>query len=457
MNVVEKLFAKETAMIMKGGIVNIAFNGDGGFGEDDTPEGMGEEEDSTVVDDLVFVDTDSSGDGALKLKRKGDDGIALKDIVFKKVDSQSPPISIQYDPPPFPEIRKTEKNGEGEFNRIDQKPVVKEEENQSFPIDAETETKDSRKKRRKLKQERKIEMKPNDEETKGSKKKRRKFKRKIKSTQNAEIKNEIEKSRPKFANMYKKCDQKFICNTCESSYLSFHGLSYHLNTATCGFGTKEKKLTRMNFRGLYTRDSEKFVCRGCGKLYDTIRGVHYHLKTTDCGQLEPVEENDEETKEENKLPKERRDFSQLYTKEDDCYVCARCQARYHSIHGVHSHLLTKVCGFGTDDTFHQKRMLKNFYTRDEGKLVCSSCFYQCTYLGAMSRHFNNSPQCYPTSAVADSEKPEEPEVFPDSDELLIEPDVVLNDTSEIISEDKTIEGITMHLVSDKIGLELELD
>ena len=65
--------------------------------------------------------------------------------------------------------------------------------------------------------------------------------------------------------------------------------------------------------------------------------------------------------------------------------------------------------------------------------------------------------------MAESEKPEEaedseePEVFPDSDELLIEPDVVLNDTSEIISEDKTIEGITMHLVSDKIGLELELD
>merc|ERR1712079_268676 len=109
---------------MKGGIVNITFNGDGGVGEDDTAEGM-EEDSSMVVDDLVFVDTDSSGDGALKLKRRGDEGIALKDIVFKKVDSQSPTISIQYDTPPFPEKRKTEKNSEGEFNRIDQKPVVK--------------------------------------------------------------------------------------------------------------------------------------------------------------------------------------------------------------------------------------------------------------------------------------------------------------------------------------------
>ena len=51
-------------MIIKGGIVNITFNGDGGVGEDDTAEGM-EEDSSMVVDDLVFVDTDSSGgDGA---------------------------------------------------------------------------------------------------------------------------------------------------------------------------------------------------------------------------------------------------------------------------------------------------------------------------------------------------------------------------------------------------------
>merc|ERR1712218_510884 len=141
----------ETAMIIKSGIVNITFNGDGGVGEDYTAEGM-EEDSSMDVDDLVFVDTDSSGDGALKLKRRGDDGIALKDIVFKKIDCQSPTISIQFDPHPPPEIRKTEENGEGEFNLIDQKPVVKEEENQSFLVDAETETEDSRKKRRKLEQ-----------------------------------------------------------------------------------------------------------------------------------------------------------------------------------------------------------------------------------------------------------------------------------------------------------------
>lgn len=73
--------------------------------------------------------------------------------------------------------------------------------------------------------------------------------------------------RRNYQQFYRKEDDKWICLSCQAKYDSTHGIHYHLNHTTCGFGDKQKMAPKKDFRCFYTRENDKFVCVNCSQRY----------------------------------------------------------------------------------------------------------------------------------------------------------------------------------------------
>ena len=203
--------------------------------------------------------------------------------------------------------------------------------------------------------------------------------------------------RKNYQQFYRKSDNKLICLTCDAQYDSTHGMHYHLNNTVCGFGDKQRVAAKKTFRDHYTRDSEnKFVCLGCSQKYETIRGVHYHLSNKKCGKLTKDElvstagiDLDPLKPLESKIVI-KKNYLGLYSKEGKISVCNTCGSKYHSIHGIHTHLNKTKCGFGEKFKRSPKTNYTVLYSRKDDKLICNGCHVIYNSMHGMHYHLNST-------------------------------------------------------------------
>lgn len=208
----------------------------------------------------------------------------------------------------------------------------------------------------------------------------------------------ITNSRRNYQQFYRKEVDKWICLSCEAKYDSTHGIHYHLNHTTCGFGDKQKMAPKKDFRCFYTRENEKFVCVNCSQRYDTIRGVHYHLNNKKCGQIPPRNllpvqldtPQSSEMKAKRSQPGPKRNYLKFYRKENNQCVCLSCGTRYQSVHGMHNHLNLTKCGFGEKFKSSPKTNYTQFYRKEDEKLICNSCGIHYSSMHGMHYHLNST-------------------------------------------------------------------
>ena len=199
----------------------------------------------------------------------------------------------------------------------------------------------------------------------------------------AEVKQEEKAKQGKNKGLYKKINSEYVCLACESQYKSRQGMNNHFNTMVCGFGTRSEKQTKRIYLGLYSPDGDQYVCDGCFRRYNTVRGVHRHLETHDeCGLRAPsLAKQMENVK--MKISISKRNFKDLYIKQDERYICLACESYYQSVRGVHHHLINKPCGFGEEK---DKKSLKEFYVKSAGKYSCSKCTSEFDHYVGIWRH-----------------------------------------------------------------------
>lgn len=89
----------------------------------------------------------------------------------------------------------------------------------------------------------------------------------------------------KYKSLYRKEGKTLICCNCGMDYQSERGIYYHLNNTTCGFGHKEAKLERrsLDYTNMWRKDENKYVCCTCEVTYNSDTGVRRHLKESNCG------------------------------------------------------------------------------------------------------------------------------------------------------------------------------
>jgi len=200
--------------------------------------------------------------------------------------------------------------------------------------------------------------------------------------------------RRNYQQFYKKEDDKWICLTCGTRYDSTHGIHYHLNHTTCGFGDKERIQPKKDFRGFYTREEDKFICLTCGQRYDTIRGVHYHLSNKTCGSDVGMKVGNPDPKplgeKSKRSPTPKKNYLQFYKKEDGVCTCFGCGTQYQSVHGMHNHLKSTKCGFGDKFKANPKTNYTQFYKKEEDKLICIACGIQYNSMHGMHYHLNST-------------------------------------------------------------------
>jgi len=201
--------------------------------------------------------------------------------------------------------------------------------------------------------------------------------------------------RKNYQQFYNKREGSYFCLSCDAKYESTHGMHYHLNNTVCGFGTGQSK-PKKDYRELYRREQGKFVCNRCDQCYESIRGVHYHLSKLRCGGR--VQERDhtgpdlEASKSDKQFslptaaPKPKTCYTQFYTKDEENLICNTCGSNYLSIHGMHYHLKSTSCGFGTNQPSKKKRNHKQFYTKVENCYYCNYCEFRIDYLQGIHRH-----------------------------------------------------------------------
>lgn len=209
-----------------------------------------------------------------------------------------------------------------------------------------------------------------------------------------QIKEKSSSPRRNYQQFYRKENDKWICVACGTRYDSTHGIHYHLNHTTCGFGDKEKIQPKKDFRGFYIREEDKFICLGCGQRYDTIRGVHYHLSNKKCG-------SEVRNKVGNPYPKQcgekakrpstpKKNYLQFYKKENKICICFGCGTQYQSVHGMHNHLNSTKCGFGDKFKSNPKTSYTQFYRKEDDKLICIACEIQYNSMHGMHYHLNST-------------------------------------------------------------------
>jgi len=173
-----------------------------------------------------------------------------------------------------------------------------------------------------------------------------------------------------------------------------HGIHYHLNHTTCGFGDKERIQPKKDFRGFYTREEDKFICLTCGQRYDTIRGVHYHLSNKTCGAEVGTKVGNPDPKpigeKTKRSPTPKKNYMQFYKKEDGVCTCYGCGSEYQSVHGMHNHLNSTKCGFGDKFKANPKTNYTQFYRKEEDKLICIACGIQYNSMHGMHYHLNST-------------------------------------------------------------------
>jgi len=210
----------------------------------------------------------------------------------------------------------------------------------------------------------------------------------------SKVKNKNSSPRRNYQQFYRKEDDKWICLTCETRYDSTHGIHYHLNHTTCGFGDKEKITPKKDFRGFYLREDDKFICLGCDQRYDTIRGVHYHLSNKKCGSEVKNKVGNPQPKlvgeKQKRPPAPKKNYLQFYKKEDKMCICSGCGTQYQSVHGMHNHLNSTKCGFGDKFKSNPKTSYTQFYRREEDKLICIACEVQYNSMHGMHYHLNST-------------------------------------------------------------------
>ena len=204
--------------------------------------------------------------------------------------------------------------------------------------------------------------------------------------------------RRNYQQFYRKELDKWVCLTCETKYDSTHGIHYHLNHTTCGFGDKERMAPKKDFKCFYTRENDKFVCVNCSQRYDTIRGVHYHLNNKKCGQIPPRNllpiqldaPHSSQIKGKRSQSGPKRNYLKFYRKEENVCVCLTCGSRYQSVHGMHNHLNLTKCGFGEKFKSNPKTNYTQFYRKEDEKLICNSCGIHYSSMHGMHYHLNST-------------------------------------------------------------------
>ena len=189
--------------------------------------------------------------------------------------------------------------------------------------------------------------------------------------------------RGKNKGLYRKENSQYICCLCQSRYHSAQGMNNHLNTMVCGYGKQTEKRVKRSYLGLYSSVGKQFVCNGCVKRYHSIRGVHKHLETHDsCGLKSP--QMIKEVKSVKKVALSKRNYKNLYIKQDGHFICLACEAYYQSSKGIHHHLTNKSFGFGEANT--DKKSLQGHYVRAKGKYSCSKCSSEFAHYVGVWRH-----------------------------------------------------------------------
>ena len=204
--------------------------------------------------------------------------------------------------------------------------------------------------------------------------------------------------RRNYQQFYRKELDKWVCLTCETKNDSTHGIHYHLNHTTSGFGDKEKMAPKKDFKCFYTRENDKFVCVNCSQRYDTIRGVHYHLNNKKCGQIPPRNllpiqldaPHTSQIKAKRSQSGPKRNYLKFYRKEENVCVCLTCGSRYQSVHGMHNHLNLTKCGFGEKFKSNPKTNYTQFYRKEDEKLICNSCGIHYSSMHGMHYHLNST-------------------------------------------------------------------
>ena len=160
-------------------------------------------------------------------------------------------------------------------------------------------------------------------------------------------------------------ENTWICTKCGKNFRSDNGVRMHMKVTTCGFGTREPKPQheRLNYQSMYKLAGEEYECTSCGMAYKSQHGVHHHLQTTHCGFG---------TKEAK--TRKKTSFKSLYRKEGDVYLCNTCGAEYKSDGGVSHHLRRTQCGYGAEKTQPNKKMRILSNTRKVGSsYMCNFC------------------------------------------------------------------------------------
>ena len=98
---------------------------------------------------------------------------------------------------------------------------------------------------------------------------------------------------------------------------------------------KVQAKTRRDFTDLYIRENNRFICAGCGFVYQSDRGVHRHLISTSCGFGDK----------ERSPPK--LVYKDLYIREGSRWTCKNCKSGWTSDRGIRKHLQITHCGFGS--------------------------------------------------------------------------------------------------------------
>ena len=237
-------------------------------------------------------------------------------------------------------------------------------------------------------------------------KRKRKSESKLKSEMSEETENKRmnikrEPRVSKYQDLYFKEGTDFVCIACNAHYKSMHGIYCHLKITVCGFGQKEGTQKKVQHTNHYTRVNDRIICDICGKEYNSLRGIYHHLANSPCGK----EERPEKPKTEPVERTARKDYSSFYRLiEAGEFICNSCQGLFKSLHGMHSHLNQKVCGFGQEEVkTSYKNYWSSFYHMDEEKFVCSTCLRSFNNRTAIYRHLKTSVACLGDNPVTMAE------------------------------------------------------
>jgi len=163
---------------------------------------------------------------------------------------------------------------------------------------------------------------------------------------------------------------------------------------------REKKGRRLNigkkFFNMYVvdRDNNLWTCSTCEATFHSDHGMRHHLKSTRCGFG---------TRDDYKPKRNYKDF---YMKEEDKLICCGCGFIYYSEHGMYYHLKSTTCGFGSREKAPANKDYTPFYTFVDNYYSCIVCELKYDSIRGIHRHLQE--KCGVDAKPKVTPKPERP-------------------------------------------------